>query len=93
MRFIQRRRQLVAFQGLTGQQFFVIALVLGIFGIGLGLGIWKLANSTRDYRQPVLGIVVLLAMLSGLMGWWLMGVILIAITILLLTIFARNALM
>ena len=80
------------FHGLTGQQIFVIALALSLLGMGLGLGIRQRTSPDKGYRLPILAVVVLLAMLSGLIGWWLMGIIFIVIAILLLAIFVRMAL-
>jgi len=82
--------------GVTGNQIFMIAMALSLLGIGMGLGLLQRANlnaepSTR-YGLLVLGVVVLLALMSGLIGWWLAGIALEIITILLLVIFARVAL-
>jgi hypothetical protein len=81
--------------GLTGTQIVVAALSLSLLGMILGFVLWQKtstgANETMQRMMPVLGLLVLLAMFTGLMGWWLPGVALAAITILLAIIIVRFA--
>jgi hypothetical protein len=78
---------------LTGQQAMITLLAVSLFGIVFGLVIWerqmKTANKGFIRSEPVrraIGLVVLLAMLSGLAGWWLAGIIFCALAILLFVI-------
>jgi len=79
----------------TGRQIYIFTLVISLLGIGVGLSILQRVNSGMEPNRPytlVLGTVVLLAMFSSFMGWWLMGAALLAITILLLVVFVRDVL-
>lgn len=80
--------------GLTGGMVFAVALAISIAGIGIGLVIWQRAGfdeAARNMRRAlqVLGGVTLLAVLAGLMGWWLIGVVLLSIGVLLIFILVR----
>ena len=80
------------FQGLTGKQIFTIALVFSLLGIGFGLGLLQRTILNKGPSSLLLGIVVLLGMLSGLLGWWFLGILFIVLAILLAAIFVRNIL-
>ena len=81
--------------GLTGVQLSIMAIVLSFLGIAIGLGLWQQASTKADRNTqrliPALGFVVLLAMFAGAMGWWIAGVALLVITLLLLVISLRFA--
>lgn len=79
--------------GPTGTQVLIISLVVSVLGITVGLRMWErqmeVVNKDRVQPQRVrraLALVVLLAMFSGLMGWWLAGIIFCVLAVLLLVI-------
>jgi len=76
--------------GLTGNQISTGALSLSFLGIAIGLGLWQKTGSNADENirraMQALGLVVLLTMFAGLMGWWITGLALSAITVLLIII-------
>lgn len=80
---------------LAGGQIFAGAFTLSLLTIvaGLGLGESTRADANLSMRRPMqtLGIVVMLAMLAGVIGWWLAGILLVVISILLLMIMMRFA--
>jgi len=80
---------------LKGGQILAITFALSLLGIVLGLGVWQRtsrgADSNINRLMQTLAIVVLLAMLAGIAGWWLVGTVLAAITILLFLISLRFA--
>jgi len=77
----------------TGGQLLAGAFVLSLLGIIPGFFLWKRANPNgRPDVQRVmqlLGIVVLLAMLGGLLGWWFAGLFFIVLALLLILALAR----
>jgi hypothetical protein len=82
--------------GPTGGQVFNLTLAASLLGIGIGLGLWENAasmkfNSSLNLLRAVktLGITVLLALLTSIMGWWLAGILFCVLTILLLVIILR----
>jgi len=81
--------------GLTGTQLSTTAIVLSFLGIAIGLGLWQQAgtkaNGNAQHVIQTLGFVVLLAMFAGAMGWWIAGIALSVITLLLLVISLRFA--
>ena len=81
--------------GLTGAQIFGTALSLSFLGIALGLGVWQQTGTKTDQdirrATQTLGLAVLLTMFAASMGWWIVGMALSAITILLLVISLRLA--
>jgi len=81
--------------GLTGAQLYRTALFLSFLGIAFGLGVWQRTGTKADQdirrATQTLGFVVLLTMFAALMGWWIAGMALSAITILLLVISLRLA--
>lgn len=79
--------------GLTGRQVLNISLAASVLGIFIGLLVWEreMETVTKGFMQPqrvrrALGVVVLLAMLSGLMGWWTAGILFCVMAVLLLVI-------
>jgi hypothetical protein len=81
--------------GLTGVQLSTIAIVFCFLGIAIGLGLWQQTGTRADGNtqrlMQTLGIVVLLTMFTGAMGWWIAGGALLAVTLLLLVISLRLA--
>jgi hypothetical protein len=74
----------------TGNQILALALVGSLLGFGLGGGLWlasnrPLAGRVRHltYAMAALGILVLLAMLASLCGWWPSAGFLLALCLLL----------
>ena len=73
----------------TGKQVFVFAIIVILVGIAGGLIIWetyglpltgKFPDITRAMRT--VGILVLLGMLVSFMGYWILGIIIFAATVL-----------
>jgi len=79
--------------GFTGGQLFTIALVLSLLGIIPGFVLWRRSgmdvNSDIQRVMQLLGIVVLLAMFAGLVGWWFIGILFIVLMVLLFLILIR----
>jgi len=79
--------------GLTGAQITGIALCLSFLGIASGLGLWQQTGTKTDQdirrATQTLGLAVLLTLFAASMGWWILGMALSAITILLLVISLR----
>jgi len=79
--------------GFTGGQLFAGAFVLSFLGIILGFILWWRSgadmNSNIQRVMQSLGIVVLLAMLAGLAGWWLAGILFIVLVLLLFLMLVR----
>lgn len=82
--------------GLTGAQISTFALSLSFLGIAVGLGVWQPTTSNLDRSakraMQTLGVVVLLAVVAGMLGWWVISVAFAVTTILLLVISLRFAL-
>ena len=76
--------------GLTGTQLSTVAFSLSFLGIAIGLVLLQKTgtNADQNIRRPMqaLGLLVLLTMFAGLMGWWIAGLALSAITALLIVI-------
>jgi hypothetical protein len=79
--------------GLTGKQVLIISLAVSLVAIIVGLRAWErqmgVVNkglSQPQYVKRTLGLVVLFAMFSSLTGWWLAGIVLCVLAILLLVI-------
>lgn len=79
--------------GLTGKQVLIFSFVISLVGIIVGLRMWerRMAVVKKGTRQPqhvrrALALVVLSAMFSSLMGWFLAGFVLCVLAILLLVI-------
>lgn len=85
----------VNFLGLNGIQLSTLAICLSFLGIAMGLGLWQRtitkADTSIQRLMPAIGVVVLFALFSGAMGWWMAGLALLVITILLLVISLRFA--
>jgi hypothetical protein len=81
--------------GLMGAQISTTALFLSFLGIAIGLGLWQQTSTKedRDIRRIVqtLGFVVLLTMFAAAISWWLPATVLLVVTILLMVIFLRFA--
>lgn len=76
--------------GLSGTQLSTAAFSLSFLGIAIGLVLLQKtgahADQNRQRAMQALGFVVLLTMFAGLMGWWIAGLALSAITALLIVI-------
>jgi hypothetical protein len=85
----------VNFLGLAGTQILATALSLSLLGMILGFFLWQKTSTRADETMPrimlALGLLVLLAMFAGFMGWWLPGMALAAITILMMIVLVRFA--
>jgi hypothetical protein len=84
--------------GLSGPTLLGIALTLSLLGIVSGLTLRELEERTRSGKAVhqqnalrALGVITLLAMLAGLMGWWGIGLICCAVSILMMVISLRVA--
>lgn len=81
--------------GLTGTPIFIAALSLSLLGIVIGFGIWQKTSTHADQNMQrimqALGLLVLLTMFAGLMGWWLPGMALAVIAMLIMIIFVGLA--
>lgn len=81
--------------GLGGAQISTAALCLSFVGIASGLGLWHETNDSADQNirrvMQALGFLVLLTMLAGSIGWWMVGIALSAVTSLLIVISVRFA--
>jgi hypothetical protein len=79
--------------GLTGTQLSTTAIALSFVGIAVGLGIWQRSSNEADQNIQraiqVLVLMVLLTLLAAAMGWWLAGMGLSGITMLLIVISLR----
>ena len=79
--------------GLTGAQISTFALSLSFLGIAVGLGVWQPTTTNLDRNakraMQTLGCVVLLAVVTGIMGWWVPAIALSVTTILLAVISLR----
>jgi hypothetical protein len=76
---------------LTGMQIFAGGLATGLLLIGLGWGLWMASSRPKrrgesDATRAMLALtaVVLLGMIAGMLGWWLIGVACLVISILLI---------
>jgi hypothetical protein len=62
-------------------------------GIAVGLGVWQPTTTNLDRNakraMQTLGFVVLLAVVAGMMGWWVPAIALSVTTILLVVISLR----
>src|ERR1043165_1432176 len=84
---------LVNILGLRGIPLATLAISLSFLGVAIGWALWQKTGVKADGNAQrvlqVLGLIVLLAMFVGAMGWWLAGVALCAIALLLLVISLR----
>jgi hypothetical protein len=88
----------LSLMGLTGGQIFGWALAASLLGIVLGLGLRESGNEIAtgkalSFRNGMraAGVAVSLAMLTGFVGSWLIGIVFCAISILLLIILLQFA--
>jgi len=77
----------------TGGQLFWFMLIFSLITIPGGFALWTTTNSlligkALELQRAVLTLAILvpLSLFAGLMGWWFMGIILCAVTFLLLAI-------
>lgn len=77
----------LALPGVSGTFVTVIWLLLGVVGIAAGLWLWLTASRPFDQRRQgaaaamvVLAVLVVGALAAGLMGQWVAGVLLLALT-------------
>jgi hypothetical protein len=79
--------------GIPGVPLATIAISLSFLGTAIGWALWQKTSTKLDGKAQrvlqTLGLVVLLAMFVGAMSWWLAGVALCAIALLLLVISLR----
>ena len=76
---------------LTGMQIFIAVLAAGLLLTGLGWGLWIVSNRPKRAGATAvtgamlaLTAVVLLGMLAGILGWWLIGVACLILSLLLI---------
>jgi hypothetical protein len=84
--------------GLRGGPLLGLALSASLLGIVVGLGLRERGSGVLRPREVsarnglrAAGVTALLAMLAGLMSWWLIGLLFCAVTILLLVIMLSYA--
>ncbi len=84
--------------GLTGGQIFWLVFALSLLGTISGFMLWENADgsstgkeSDQKHAMQALAILMLLAMLFSLLGWWGLGMLLSAITIVLMVVMLRFA--
>ncbi len=82
---------------LTGRQVVAIGVAAALLGMPLGLGLWVSSNRPLTGRaleaaraMGTLGVAVVLGLLAVLLAWWLLGLIMTAITILLIGAILAN---
>ena len=84
---------------LTGQQALITLLAVSLFGMIVGLAMWERQTDpaergsmrTQQVRRA-LALVVVIAMLSGLAGWWLVGIAFCVLALFLLVILLTTSL-
>ena len=77
--------------GFTGSQIVIFAITASILSMSLGLALWRVSNRpligkamATSRALNVLAGVILAGMIVGLLGWWMLGVILLTVTVLLI---------
>ncbi len=82
---------LVNVTGVTGQQIVILGLVVSLLAMGGGAGLWlrqtrPLTGRMQSIAQAfgALGAVILGSLVAGLLNWWLVGLLLLILAILLL---------
>jgi hypothetical protein len=77
--------------GLTGKQITWLGIVACVLGMGLGVGMWVVANRPLRWRtlratgaMAVLAAVVLAVLLVSFLGEWVPGVALLVLAVLLI---------
>jgi hypothetical protein len=83
----------------TGTNLVIFSMVTGLVGTLLGLAIWTLGSRplkgrAMDTQRAMLAMIaaLVLGFASMLLGWWMLGVIISAVTILLVGVVVGNAL-
>jgi hypothetical protein len=76
---------------LTGNQVFIFTLVISLLSMAVGIGLWAAGNRPlselgQDVTRAMiaLAVCVLAGMIIGFLGWWLIGVLIFAVTLLLI---------
>ena len=77
--------------GMTGTQVALIPLICSLLFMFIGVGLWYLAERGMQTKYAdipramiMLTVVIILGIVSAYMGWWLTGVILVALLILMI---------
>jgi hypothetical protein len=77
--------------GLSGKQITTGALVGSVLGLLIGLGLWQAGNRPLSgrrmeatYAMQFLAVIVLGAMFVAFRGWWLVGILLLTVALLML---------
>ncbi|MEZ0396859.1 MAG: hypothetical protein ABWK53_10590 [Anaerolineales bacterium] len=85
--------------GLTGGQVVAVGVAVALLGMPLGLGLWMLFNRPLAGRSldaaramGVLTVSIWLGLLAVFLAWWLLGLVLTAVTILLIGAILANLL-
>jgi hypothetical protein len=81
--------------GLTGSQVFALMITASLLGILVGLGLWERSKGPSGGRRlgttsamRFLAVIVLLALLTSLMGWWGIAGLFVVVALLLLSVLA-----
>ena len=76
---------------LSGSQFFLLLLVLSLAGILSGRWLWRIANPKRNENSASMGnamnalaTIVFGSILTGYLGWWILGILLFAVSVLMI---------
>lgn len=84
----------------SGAAVVAVGMIASLAGMAFGLATWSLANRpirgrAADARRAmvVMGLAVLFGFASALLGWWMLGVVLSVLTILLAGVVIGNALL
>ena len=77
--------------GLSGNQITAGALVGSVLGLLIGLGLWQAGNRPLSgrrmettYAMQFLAVIVLAAIFVAFRGWWLVGIMLLTVALLML---------
>ncbi len=75
----------------TGSQVFAFILVASLLGMAIGMGLWVVGNRPLsglglNVAHAMIGLAgtVLVGMIVGFIGWWIIGVIIFVITVILI---------
>jgi hypothetical protein len=76
--------------GLSGGQVFALALAASVLGLAGGLGLWAVASRPLNKKERdvlramgVSAVCVLAGVAVGFMGWWLVGLLMLVVNVLL----------
>jgi len=76
---------------LTGNQIFVLLVILSLLCMAAGLALWQVSHQTltghvlsATWAMRVLAIIVVLGMFVAFQGWWAVGVITIVLMVLMI---------